>query len=352
CRSVGLAKWSNDDAHLHLSPGFEHPSWPVESASTSWHVVMGSVERDRPQEPHFCHLSCSICHAHLSIMLFARASKVRIGSLWPVESASTSRYVVMGSVERDRPQEPHFCHLSCSICHAHLSIMLFARASKVRIGSLWPVESASTSWHVVMGSVERDRPQEPHFCHVSCSICHAHLSIMLFARASKVRIGSLPVAEIMVGMNPTGRWSVATHLIVGVSYSCPHCQVLLEVPDKPWRGWVLCPDCGLPCLPPERLTLPHSRKRSVARQPQVPQDLVPEQTGSLKEPAPMVKLSVPRARQSTSSSATRLIVSTGLLVSAILLRVAYLDRSSHSLAIFGTLTVIFLILLLRMPRRR
>src|SRR5271157_3678807 len=296
-RSVGLAKWSNDDAHLHLSPGFEDPSWPVESASTSWHVVMGSVERDRPQEPHFC-------------------------------------------------------HVSCSICHAHLSIMLFARASKVRIGSLWPVESASTSWYVVMGSVERDRPQEPHFCHVSCSICHAHLSIMLFARASKVRIGSLPVAEIMVGMNPTGRWSVATHLIVGVSYSCPHCQVLLEVPDKPWRGWVLCPDCGLPCLPPERLTLPHSRKRSVARQPRVPQDLVPEQTGPRKEPAPMVKPSVPRARQSTSSSATRLIVSTGLFVSAILLLVAYLDRSSHSLAIFGTLTVIFLILLLRMPRRR
>ena len=241
-RSVGLAKWSIDDAHLHLSPGFEDPSWPVEPASTSWYVVMGSVERD------------------------------------------------------------------------------------------WP--------------------QEPHFCHVSCSICHAHLSIMLFARASKVRIGSLPVAEIMVGMNPTGRWSVATHLIVGISYSCPHCQVLLEVPDKPWRGWVLCPDCGLPCLPPERLTLPHSRKRSVARQPQVPQDLVPEQTGARKEPAPMVKPSVPRARQSTSSSATRLIVSTGLFVSAILLLVAYLDRSSHSLAIFGTLTVIFVILLLRMPRRR
>ena len=48
----------------------------------------------------------------------------------------------------------------------------------------------------------------------------------------------------------------------------------------------------------------------------------------------------------------RLIVSTGLFVSAILLLVAYLDRSSHSLAIFGTLTVIFLILLMRMPRRR
>ena len=177
-------------------------------------------------------------------------------------------------------------------------------------------------------------------------------SVSCCSRRRKLRIGSLLIAAIMVGMNPTGRWSVATHLIVGASYSCPHCQVLLEVPDQPWGGWVLCPDCGLPCLPPERLTLPHSRKRSVARQPQVPQDLVPEQTGSLKEPAPMVKPSVPRARQSTSSSAMRLIVSTGLLVSAFLLLMACLDRSSHSLAIFGTLTVIFLILLLRMPRRR
>jgi len=145
---------------------------------------------------------------------------------------------------------------------------------------------------------------------------------------------------------------VATHLIVDSSYVCPHCQASLEVPDKPWRGWVLCPDCGLPCLPPERLTLPRSRKRSVARQPVVPRDLVPEQTGSLNEPAPMVKLSVPRARQANSSSASRLIVSTGLFVSAFLLLVAYLDRSSHSLAIFGTLTVIFFILLLRIPRRR
>ena len=82
---------------------------------------------------------------------------------------------------------------------------------------------------------------------------------MMFPRASKVRIRSLTVAEIMVGMNPTGRWSVATHLIDGSSYVCPHCQALL---------------------------------------------------------------------------------------------VAYLDRRSHSLAIFGALTVIFFILLLRIPRPR
>jgi len=65
----------------------------------------------------------------------------------------------------------------------------------------------------------------------------------------------------------------------------------------------------------------------------------------------MVKRSVPRFTQSSSPSASRLIISTGLFVSAFLLFMAWLDRSSHNLAIFGTLTVVFF-LLLRIPRRR
>ena len=48
----------------------------------------------------------------------------------------------------------------------------------------------------------------------------------------------------------------------------------------------------------------------------------------------------------------RLIIPTGFFVSAFLLLVGYLDRSSHSMAIFGALTAIFFVLFLRMPRRR
>jgi hypothetical protein len=47
-----------------------------------------------------------------------------------------------------------------------------------------------------------------------------------------------------------------------------------------------------------------------------------------------------------------LIVTTGLVVSAFLLLIAYLDRSPPNRVIFGTLTVVFFLLLLRMPRRR
>ena len=40
-----------------------------------------------------------------------------------------------------------------------------------------------------------------------------------------------------------------------------------------------------------------------------------------------------------------------ILVSAFLLLIAYLDRSSHNSAIFGCLTVVFFLLLLRTPRK-
>jgi hypothetical protein len=62
--------------------------------------------------------------------------------------------------------------------------------------------------------------------------------------------------------------------------------------------------------------------------------------------------SVPLASRSSPSSASRVIVSTGLIVSIFLLLVAYLDRSSQSSAIFGFLTVLFFLLLLRLPKRR
>jgi hypothetical protein len=46
------------------------------------------------------------------------------------------------------------------------------------------------------------------------------------------------------------------------------------------------------------------------------------------------------------------IVSTGLVVSLFLLLVGYLDRSSQNSAIFGFLTVLFFLLLLRLPKGR
>jgi hypothetical protein len=46
-------------------------------------------------------------------------------------------------------------------------------------------------------------------------------------------------------------------------------------------------------------------------------------------------------------SSSRLIVITGLIVSAFLLLINFLDRSTPNSAIFGCLTVVFFLLLLR-----
>ena len=145
---------------------------------------------------------------------------------------------------------------------------------------------------------------------------------------------------------------MATQMTVSASYPCPHCHVSLEARGDHWQGWVLCPECGRPGLPPRRITLPAGTRRAVTRQPAVQDESRPVIGGMLKDPAPIIESSARRTRPASASSASRLIVSTGLFVSVFLLLVAYLDRSSHSSAIFASLTVVFFLLLLRMSRSR
>ncbi len=145
---------------------------------------------------------------------------------------------------------------------------------------------------------------------------------------------------------------MATRLSDDENYVCPRCQALLAVPEKPWRGWLLCPRCGFPSLPPQRLTVSRSRRRSAEREAQALQVEIPEEGRSLRGTAPSSHPSLSRVGKSNSWSSARLIISTGLFVSAFLLLVAYLDRKPHNLAIFGGLTLIFFILNLRMLRQR
>ena len=160
------------------------------------------------------------------------------------------------------------------------------------------------------------------------------------------------VAEMRIDAGPTRRWCVATRFSDDDNYVCPGCQALLAVPEKPWRGWLCCPKCGLPSLPPHRLDVSRSRRRCREREAQALQAKMPDEGGSSRGSAPSAPTSVSRVGKSNSWSSTRLIISTGLFVSAFLLLVAYLDRKPHNLAIFGGLTVIFFILNLRMLRQR
>jgi hypothetical protein len=93
-------------------------------------------------------------------------------------------------------------------------------------------------------------------------------------------------------------------------------------------------------------------KRRAAEQEAVPAASAP----SLRRPEEgSTAATVTRAARTegpATSSASRLIVLTGLIVSLCLLLVGYLDRSSQSSAIFGFLTIFFFLLLLRLPRNR
>lgn len=138
----------------------------------------------------------------------------------------------------------------------------------------------------------------------------------------------------------------------GASYRCPHCHTLLTLRQGRWQGWVRCPECDKPGLPPERAVLRKALDWNLEEP--TPIDLHPVESigkGSDTAAQPFLAPAPPQYRPAPSS-ASRLIVSTGLIVSVCLLLVAFLDRSSQSSAIFGFLTVIFSLLLLRLPRKR
>ena len=146
---------------------------------------------------------------------------------------------------------------------------------------------------------------------------------------------------------------MATETLIYPRYSCPHCGVSLEARIDRWQGWVSCPSCGGAGLPPERVRIRTRERRRHESSGQLPPEAkaIERNHGLSHEPTAWVPASPPRQPSSPASSAPRLIASTGLFVSAFLMLVAYLDRSTHNLAIFGCLTVISLLALLRIRSR-
>jgi DNA-directed RNA polymerase subunit RPC12/RpoP len=137
-----------------------------------------------------------------------------------------------------------------------------------------------------------------------------------------------------------------------VTYPCPRCKAELESQHGGWDGWLRCPACGTPALPPEIL-LGHPTTRRRVKELDGDDVLIITDDGYSRDGAaavdPAALIGPP---VSPAVSAMRLVFLTGLVISLFLLLIAYLDQNQRVTTVAGSLSIIFFLLLLRMPGRR
>ncbi len=142
---------------------------------------------------------------------------------------------------------------------------------------------------------------------------------------------------------------MSSEMVFIETYSCPHCRAQLETGFNDWQGWQRCPTCGLACLPPEPPGL-RSTQQSAARSTVAEDILVisdsPEKLADAEPVAPAF------GGRPSHIGPARLVFRTGLLVSLGLMLIFYLDRNTMNAAIFGCLSVVFFLLLLRISGGR
>ncbi|AMV36556.1 hypothetical protein [Planctomyces sp. SH-PL62] len=143
---------------------------------------------------------------------------------------------------------------------------------------------------------------------------------------------------------------------IDVRYECPHCRVELEAILGRWRGWLLCPACGKPGLPPSPGFAPPTPGDAggLAMGAGV-QAAAWIASGDLRDPArpawPARPVD-PRRRLSPAARNVRRAAVAGLAVSLFLLLIAFLDQNARLAGAAGVLTLIMLWFLGRLDPRR
>jgi hypothetical protein len=135
-----------------------------------------------------------------------------------------------------------------------------------------------------------------------------------------------------------------------VSYACPNCRRHLEARSTGWDGWLRCPVCKWPSLPPE-VMIKRLETRGQIIQQDVNDDVlfIPGSPRGAVEPGSSAMVGVGRSSHTTPA---RLIFTTGFALSLFLVLVAFLDDRMGRVVIFGILAVGFFLLLVRSPRNR
>ena len=142
---------------------------------------------------------------------------------------------------------------------------------------------------------------------------------------------------------------MSSEMVFIETYSCPHCRAELETGFNDWQGWQRCPRCGLACLPPEP-TGSRSGRQPWSGSKVADDDLViADSSENLSDAEPVAPVFGGRPAH---IGPARLVFRTGLLVSLGLMLIFYLDRNTINSAIFGCLSIVFFLLLLRISARR
>ena len=117
-----------------------------------------------------------------------------------------------------------------------------------------------------------------------------------------------------------------------------------------WDGWLRCPECTRPALPPGQVIVPREpRRKDILRHADSAVVYLPETTETTARPvfAPTVI-----SGRTAHTSPARLIFTTGFALSLFLVLLAFLDQKTGNMTIFGLLTIGFFVLLVRSPRKR
>jgi DNA-directed RNA polymerase subunit RPC12/RpoP len=139
----------------------------------------------------------------------------------------------------------------------------------------------------------------------------------------------------------SGRTAVAT-------YSCPNCRAELEAEQTAWDGWLRCPACGRVSLPPDPVIIPSDTRPEAAAGTDNGES---EPAFAPGQAAPLV-IPKPAIGRMAHTSPARLIFTTGLVLCLLLTLIAFIDQKPVGLGIFGFLSIVFFLLLLRTPRKR
>ena len=137
-----------------------------------------------------------------------------------------------------------------------------------------------------------------------------------------------------------------------VTYPCPRCKVELESEHGGWQGWLRCPACGMPALPPEILLGHPTTRRRVRETLDDDVLIIADDAAALDgvaPPDPSILIGPPVSSLVTT---LRLIFLAGLVMSLFLLLIGYLDQNQRATAIFGSLSIVCFLLLLRTSGRR